>query len=497
MYKIGIVGFGIVGKSALAFLKASSSDVMFEEQEESSAFSRKIQVCIWDSRTLSEEEILFARKYNALLFDNNVIDLKSFIEQNDYILPSPGVSIEEYEAYSNKFLCELDFFASFFQWPVIAVTGSVGKTTTTKLIASLASLGTFCPTTSIAPLSVKDKIHAVCGGNIGIGMLDLIQKQDAFDVGVLELSSFQLELSRKFAPDIALWTNMYPNHLDRHKTFQEYCIAKSNIIRYQTANQVSVLAKELFECNDVRHIIDTLLPTLASRLVVYSTTDYDQATVSLIMKNQFYYFYVRNTILWATSVVDHVPGVSEKILDLSVLPEGTFIQNWIAACASLYFSGINFSALQCAITSVGVEHFFGDQHYRVEHFETINGVDFFDDSKATLIDATRAAVDRLIARKRPLILILGGISKGVKRTSLMDYLKSISGVKKIYCFGPECSDFPGSCLCASLEDIVARIGKEMQVGDQVLFSPSGASFDFFKDYKHRGTVFKELVRALK
>jgi len=497
MYKIGIVGFGVVGKSALAFLKASSSDVMLEEQEEHSAFARRIQVCVWDSRTLSEEEISFAKKYNALLVDNKTIDLKSFIEQNDYILPSPGVSIEEYAAYSDKFLCELDFFASFFQWPVIAVTGSVGKTTTTKLIAHLASLGTFFPTTSIAPLSVKENIQAVCGGNIGIGMLDLIQKQDAFDVGVLELSSFQLELSRKFAPDVAVWTNMYPNHLDRHKTFQEYCIAKSNIMRYQTASQVSVLAQDLFKDDSVRQTIDSLLPTLASHLIVYTSTDYDQASISLIAKNQFHYFYVRDNTLWATNVVDHQQGIAQKIIDLSVLPEGTFTQNWIAACASLYFSGINFSVLQNAIVSAGAEHFFGDQHYRVEHFETINGVDFFDDSKATLIEATRAAVDRLVARKRPLILILGGLSKGATRTGFMDYVKNIDGVKKVYCFGPECSDFPGSCLCASLEDIVARIGKEMQDGDQVLFSPSGASFDFFKDYKHRGTVFKELVRGLK
>jgi UDP-N-acetylmuramoylalanine--D-glutamate ligase len=496
MYKIGIVGFGVVGKSALAFLKASS-DMRIDEDEEYNAFSRKIQVCIWDSRTLSGEEIAFAKKYDALLVDNKTVDLQTFIAQNDYILPSPGVSVQEYDEYSDKFLCELDFFASFFQWPVIAVTGSVGKTTTTKLIAKLASLGRFVSSSSLVPLSGKEKINAVVGGNIGVGMLDLIQEQDTCDVGVLELSSFQLELSRKFAPDIAVWTNMYPNHLDRHKTFGEYCLAKSNILRYQTAQQVSVLAKELFEHDDVRQILDTVLPSLMSHLIVYSSTDFDQSIVSLVKKDQFHYFYVRNTILWVTNVINHHAGNSEKVLDLSVLPEGTFIQNWVASCAALYFSGINFSTLEHDITSVEPDYFFGDQQYRVEHFATINGVDFFDDSKATLVEATRAAVDRLVARKRPLIVILGGLSKGATRTGFMEYMKTKHGIKKVYCFGPECNDFPGSCLCPSLQDIVTHIGKEMEPGDQVLFSPSGASFDFFKDYKHRGTVFKELVRALK
>ena len=194
---------------------------------------------------------------------------------------------------------------------------------------------------------------------------------------------------------------------------------------------------------------------------------------------------------------DSTTNQTTELFDLSVLPEVTFVQNWILIISGLYLLGADLSALNAFFEKEGKNFAIDDHHHRVEYFATVKGVKFYDDSKATVIQSTLAAIKSLID-KGPVILILGGLNKGVDRSPIIKELAQISGLKKIYCYGPSCSDFgSASCNFGSLEEILQDITKIMQPGDQVLFSPSGTSFDFYQNYKHRGQVFKDLVLKLK
>jgi UDP-N-acetylmuramoylalanine--D-glutamate ligase len=138
-----------------------------------------------------------------------------------------------------------------------------------------------------------------------------------------------------------------------------------------------------------------------------------------------------------------------------------------------------------------------ENEHRCEFVASIRGVDFYNDSKATVIQSTEAAVGRFASSGRPIILILGGLSKGVDRSPLINQLANIKNIKKIYCFGKECAVFSQiSSYCTTLEGVIEDIEKIMVAGDLVLLSPSGTSYDLYKNYEERGTVFKMLVKNL-
>ncbi len=477
--KIGILGFGVVGKSALSFLQ-NKKKLNLKHLD---ADLESLKFDIWDQ--------------------NSSLSMNDFINLHDLIIPSPGINLNDFYSVREKFICELDIFSSYFKKPVVAITGSLGKTTSTKLLGMLSAVaikpqgfqigdesgygGISRETTALKPLSAslsKSGLKPFVGGNIGLGMLEAIEQQDAYDIGVLELSSFQLEFSKYFAPDLALFTNCFPNHLDRHKTLKNYFDAKFNLFRYQNENQYALFSDQILQ-DEVRPFFLEQVKKLKSQvcLVFDSKPDFD--FLKSLNLESFKIFYRQEDKLYFENM----------IFDLSVLPEVTFIQNWLMIISGLYLLGVDLKELQKSFRdkSFIVE----DNHHRVEHFATIKGVSFYDDSKATVIQSTLAAVKRL-ASKGPVILILGGLNKGVDRSPIISELAKIKELKKVYCYGPNCSDFGSfSCNFGTLEDIISDITKIMQPGDQVLLSPSGTSFDFYQNYKHRGKVFQELVLKLK
>jgi len=509
MYKLGIIGFGVVGKSALNFLKEhveipdnDDIDLVINDSYDE---PRAVDVDVWDARLLGAHEHEMIQACGAAIVDTTRVSLKEFIEQHDFILPSPGVPLREYQEFADKFLCELDFFAAYMKKPVVAVTGSIGKTTTTRIIGKVVSISNFLlkeqcsePVRGLMRdyhLSGKKSIRTVLGGNIGRGMLDLVKQPESYDLAVLELSSFQLDLNKKFAPDISILTNFYPNHLDRHGDLESYCEAKFNIMRYQKEHQVAIVTKNLFR-GKVWNYWNNCFKELKAMVSICSHQPYDQEFIDTINREKFYFFYVDGGYLWLSLIKKNKQISKEKLFNLSVLPEGTFLQNWIKSLAALYFLGVDLSSTEMWFKSNDTSSFFDDATHRVQYFTTINGVDFYDDSKATLIEATKAAVAKLSRSDRRVLLILGGQSKGIDRSPLMDYIKSIPQIKKVYCFGPECADFADCIVLPSLEAIVDDVAKIMTPGDIVLFSPSGSSFDLFKNYKHRGQEFKKLVKKL-
>src|SRR5579862_4723075 len=139
MYNVGIVGFGIVGKSILSFLNEKKGQAVNHDDHDI------MRLSVWDARALSNEEQAFIHDYGATAIDATVVSLEDFLKNNDYIVASPGVDLNDYQQYHNKFLCELDFFSTFFSKPVIAITGALGKTTTTKLLGKLTSLVSYLP----------------------------------------------------------------------------------------------------------------------------------------------------------------------------------------------------------------------------------------------------------------------------------------------------------------------------------------------------------------
>jgi UDP-N-acetylmuramoylalanine--D-glutamate ligase len=507
VYNIGIVGFGIVGKSLITFFKKNTPQQPLDAEQALFDEDSKpvLGITVWDKRPFSTQEIEFLNVYNAGFVDGTIVSLEKFIKEHDFVVVSPGIDLAEYQQFKDKFLCELDFFPVFFKKPVLAITGSVGKTTTTRLITALVNNSALLvendrpaiPTTTFLAdvFAQKKSPKALMGGNVGIGMLDLLAQQEAADLAVLELSSFQLELNKKFAPDIALWTNFIPNHLDRHKTIEQYFAAKAALLLYQHRHQAAIVSREVFEGVGKPFMYD-LVPKLKSTLVICSTQPYDAAFVASIPCDTFYYVFNDNGVLVIDKVEQGRATFVEWLIKLSVLPDITFISNWSQALTAVYLLGADMRQLEQFLTQQSAQNLLADNTHRLTKCATINGVDFYNDSKSTLMLSTLAAAQKLALNQRPLIVIVGGLGKGVDRSPLMAELTKISSLKKVYCYGPECSMFAGSDVRQNLEDILHDIVKTMKPGDQVLFSPSGASFDAYKNFEQRGTVFTELVKGL-
>jgi UDP-N-acetylmuramoylalanine--D-glutamate ligase len=164
----------------------------------------------------------------------------------------------------------------------------------------------------------------------------------------------------------------------------------------------------------------------------------------------------------------------------------------VFACAALFIAGYDLSVFTDPLYSACLNKLAFDPH-RVEHFLTRHGIEFYDDSKATIIQATEAACNFLAAKKRPIILIVGGTSKGVDRTLFIQKIAKHPAIKRILCFGKECSLFKECTSFATLHEVVHEVMKIASPGDSVLFSPSGASYDLFSNYQERGKSFKALV----
>lgn len=466
--KIGIMGFGVVGKSVLDFLK--------------SFYPTLQQIGVWDQRKLEAKEIENIQSLGTKIFDSS-FPVKSFFDEHDQIIVSPGVNLRklfdssDFEKYKKKCVGELDFFAQYFKKSSIGITGTLGKTTITKLLGQLTTKSVF----------QKNGFENVAtGGNIGDAMLNLIKKQHELDLAVLELSSFQLDLNKKYAPDIALWTNFYPNHLDWHPDMQDYLLAKFKIFEYQNENQFSIFPESLL----LQKKFVEKLQNLKSQICIICDS-FDKG-FELIKKG--FIFGQQENKFCVLKIQDGIVAQKNELFDLNFLPEISFIENWFLVLAALHCLKLDLKVLENYFQEKDL--FVDDEKFcehRVEHFATINGINFYNDSKSTIVQATQAAIKKLEKKGKPIILILGGLGKGVDRSSFFKSVSESKSLKKVFFFGKPSKEFEPFHVYSSLQDVLNDIFQIAKPEDQVLFSPSGTSFDFFKDYQHRGTVFKELV----
>ncbi len=434
--KIGIWGLGISGQKLLKFLAGTSTQ----------------PIAILEKKEILASHTAILQEYPHECYVDTT-QRPVFFKTCDIIIPSPGIALENTELETGKICTELDLFALYNQKTTIGITGSLGKTSITTLLAQLLDTNTH---------------HTIAGGNIGNGIIETISTNA--DYLVLELSSFQLEYIQHFAPDIAVITNIYENHLDRHKTLENYMHAKLNIIRNQKTGQFAIMPASLAEKYQFQ------LPG-NSTLVVWGESVgavpsavihvYADSNGSIILKHQ---------------------NTKKVLLTAAQVPTISFAQNWIIITAVLYC----LNKLECLAQSNAMHI----PEHRMEVLKMHGEIRYINDSKSTVMQATCAALDQ--CNKKSTILLLGGLSKGVDRTL---YIPQLKGVFHIACFGHEADTLHGSCqTCnipssqhSTLEEALLQATKLAQAGMTILFSPGGSSYDLFSNYQSRGEHFKRLV----
>lgn len=449
--KVGIWGFGVVGKAAAKYCQH---------------LCQRLEIL--DKRELTEHELSLASSYNAhCCIGRNEHEIGDFLERNDTIIMSPGIDTRPFEHYAHKFVCELDLLIKSYKKPIIAITGSVGKTTITHILGHI--------------LQAKDPQWWV-GGNIGNCMLELLDIQDQTCGAILEVSSFQLEHYRSCAPQLGIITNVYPNHIDRHGSFTDYAKTKCHLFDHMSSSGNALVPFELINIADIQ------LP-YADNIHFFSATQSIDHMLNILPNTNCHVFYIHNNCL-----MDYYQNSHTILINTNDLPDITFTYNWLIMCAVLTLLDMPLADLHQHVAQLPMPS------HRLEKFATINGIDFYNDSKGTTPAATLTAVDKL--KQRPIILLLGGLSKGVDRTPLIKQLAH--HVQAIIVFGKEHHELAHACQQVSvayaetitLDEALDQAMTMAKPGAQIVLSPAGSSFDQFRDYQERGNYFKQIVKKL-
>ncbi len=380
----------------------------------------------------------------------------SFLEQ-DLIVVSPGVPanlppLELARKQGIPVWSEIELAWRFLRGKLVAITGSNGKTTTTALLAHILQ---------------TSNIPTLVGGNIGTPLLAFVERSTDPAVTVAEISSFQLETIDKFRPEIGVLLNLTPDHLDRHGTFEEYAHAKMRMFENQLERDMAVLNADDPE-------ITKRMP--AKPHIFWFSRQKRVATGAFLRDNEIVFRNEGSEAVLARR--DQIPLRGEHN-----------VENVLAACAAAYLAG----ATPAAIAS-GVKSFRGVEH-RLEFAGEISGVQFYNDSKATNVDAAVKAVE---AFPGPLVVILGGKDKGSPYTPLRELLHQRARVALLIGeAAPKiATDLEGAVeirQAGTLERAMQLAMETARPGDTVLLAPACSSFDQFENYEQRGRAFKELV----
>jgi UDP-N-acetylmuramoylalanine--D-glutamate ligase len=441
--KVLVVGLGKSGLAAAVFLRHKGAQVTVSDVRPAESLSKEIPA-------LLEEGIMVEAGGHGLLT----------FRRQDLIVVSPGVPLDtpalvQVKSFGLPVIGELELAARFLKGRILAITGSNGKTTTTALAGETLREAGF-PT--------------LVAGNIGVPVVGLIEESTDDTWSVLEVSSFQLESTEQFHPSIAVILNITPDHLDRHGTFENYALAKERIFAAQEATDCVVL-----NADNVR-----------------------TAQAAVRSHAQVYWFSIEHPVSPGAFVDDgwvvyrrmH-EGEVERILPVSKISlKGEHnVENVLAAVCAARLAGVPGEAIARAI-----ENFQAVEH-RLEFVASINGVEYYNDSKATNVDATAKAI---AAFPGGVHLILGGKDKGSDYTTLSALLHE--RVRAIYTIGSAAAKIESQLrgvvsihTCETLANAVTAAAAAARPGEVVLLAPACSSFDQFENYEQRGRLFKQLV----
>jgi len=443
--RILVVGLGKSGVAAALFLEAHGA-----------------RVTVSDAKT--EEEL--RSEIPALLDKGITVEAgghgdRTFRDQ-DLIVVSPGVpyeiaQLQQARSQGVPVIGEVELASRFLKGHLVAITGSNGKTTTTALTGEVISMGGY---------------ESLVGGNIGTPAISLAGESTDDTYNVLEISSFQLETIESFHPQIAVVLNVTPDHLDRHRSLQAYISAKARIFENQSRDDYAVLNAD-----------DPTCLRLAD--------DCRAHTRFFSRKGELKHgAYVKEgKIYWR----EEESGEQEIMPVAGITLKGAHnLENVLAAVCVGRLVNVEPHRIRRA-----VEEFKAVEH-RLEFVANIRGVDYYNDSKATNVDATTKALESFSSG---IHIILGGKDKGSDYSVLNPLLKSRA--KRVYTIGAAAAKIESQIAGAAeivhaetLENAVRRAAEAAAPGDVVLLAPACASFDQFENYEHRGRVFKEAVAAL-
>lgn len=386
------------------------------------------------------------------------------LDQIEMVVISPGIPTNTIparyvERKDGEVIGEVELAYRFLKGRIIGITGSNGKTTTTTLIGELLKNAGF---------------ETLVGGNIGTPLLELTQKAMENTWSVVELSSFQLETIRDFRPEIAVATNVTPNHMDRYDFFADYAAAKHRLFMNQTSEDVAILNAD----NETTASWASGLKAHVSMFSVQRELD-------------------EGLFLRGRDLVCRADG-KEKVLTTrdEIFVRGLHnVENVLAAFAAGLAAGASPESMRETVREFrGVEH-------RIEFVAEIGGVKFYNDSKATSVDASLKALEALSEEPGKTILILGGRGKNAPYAPLVPLIKKI--VRALVLIGEDADNIEsqlsgtvGIIRAGSMADAVRKGFDAAESGDSVLLAPACASFDMFGSFEERGRVFKSEVSGL-
>jgi UDP-N-acetylmuramoylalanine--D-glutamate ligase len=440
-----IIGLGKSGASMARFLHARGRQVVVTDIDPSKA---------------SEAERLDAMGINTQIGFHD----QTTFDRADRMIPSPGIPltvpfIQKAMQKAVPIASELDIFYQHNTLPVIAITGTNGKTTTTTLLGEMLSASGHAP--------------FVCG-NIGTPLVDLFMDNRTYTVVVAEVSSFQMDISTRFRPDVGILLNITEDHLDRYDNLAVYEDAKWRLFAYQTRHDTAVINRTIAD-------FPSRSKQLSGRLLTFSSNPKNMPECQAEVNADHIDVCIdQQTWKIETSRFKGLPGIHNH-------------ENIAAA----FLAGLAINADAASMEQAIAQ--FKNLPHRIEYVDTIRGIHFYNDSKATNVDAVSRAIQSF---KQKIILILGGREKGTDFTELFtDVSNSAKAIVAIGETKEIIKDmFITICptmVASSMEQAVQTAFSTADTGDIVLLSPACASFDMYDNYAQRGLDFIHQVKRLK
>ncbi|MGD9281686.1 MAG: UDP-N-acetylmuramoyl-L-alanine--D-glutamate ligase [Desulfobacterales bacterium] len=451
--KIVVVGLGRTGLAAARFLHRQGARVLVADEADEAQLGGSV-------RMLREMGVALE------LGPHRITSFKSA----DLIVVSPGVShtiepIKQAKSRNIPLMSEVELASRFITEPIVAVTGTNGKTTTTGLLEQMLK---------------NSGISVFVGGNIGNPLIEYVGSGQKTQVVVAEISSFQLDTIDSFRPKISVMLNITADHLDRYPNFEAYADSKIRVFSNQQADDVAVL-------NGSDPLIRAKTKEIKSQRLFFPALQANEQGAVLNGKR---------IILHLAKLKQIESGNrNQKYLDISKIRlRGRHnFENVCAASLAALASGATLEGIQKTL-----DHFKGLAH-RLEPVATINGAQYYNDSKATNVDGVLRALDSFA---KPVLLLMGGRDKGGDFSVLQDHIRTHA--KELIVMGEAAETIRAALgqllptkVAASMQDAVATAYQDANPEDVVLLSPGCSSFDWYRSYAERGDDFRRAVEEVK